>query len=161
MCSVLDSLLPARNEESLDKDGNGPSLGIGASVLESIFLAAVYWSLGASLIEESRTKFDSFVKKLASLNEVSGEGAVAGPGDVPTHYPTLYEYYFDQEQSKSVVPYKRLYEISKFLYTCTCKTQPPVNGGFSVYSCSVVKTIYGVLLSLYKNRHRAFFSYVV
>ncbi len=83
-------------------DGNGPSLGIGSTVLESIFITSVYWSLGAALIEESRTKFDSYVKKLASLSEVSGEGAVAGPGEIPTHYPTLYEYYFDQEHSKLV-----------------------------------------------------------
>ncbi len=84
-------------------DGNGPSLGIGPSVLESIFITSVYWSLGATLVEESRTKFDGYVKKLASLSEVPGEGAVAGPGEVPSHYPTLYEYYFDQEQSKSVI----------------------------------------------------------
>ena len=102
LCAVLDSLLPTRNEETKDKDGNGPSLGIGSSLMESIFITAVYWSLGASLIEESRVKFDAYMKKLASLNEVSGEGAVAGPGEIPTHFPTLYEYFFDQELNKWV-----------------------------------------------------------
>ena len=49
-----------------------------------------------------QVKFDSYVKKLASLTEVPGEGAVAGPGEIPIHYPTLYEYYFDDKQQKWV-----------------------------------------------------------
>ena len=68
-------------------------------MLEAHFLAAVYWSLGAVLIEESRTKFDSYMKKLSGLSEVSGE---AGAGELPSQYPTLYEYYFDPEEHKWV-----------------------------------------------------------
>lgn len=85
-----------------DKGGSGPSMGIGSSTLESYFLAAIYWSLGAALVGESRTKFDNYVKKLASLTEVPGQGAVAGPGEIPIHCSTLYEYYFDAELSKWV-----------------------------------------------------------
>ncbi len=77
-------------------------MGIGVATLESYFLTALYWSLGATLVGESRTKFDSYVKRLASLNEVAGEGAVAGPGEIPIHNSTLYEYYFDPELSKWV-----------------------------------------------------------
>ena len=105
---MLDALLPMSSQESApptskEKGGGaGPSLGISSSTLECYFLAAVYWSLGASLIEESRTKFDQYVKKLASLTEVPGEGAVAGPGEIPVHFPTLYEYYFDPELLKWV-----------------------------------------------------------
>lgn len=96
---MLDSLLPpAEDETGKPKSG----LGIGAEVLECYFLTALYWSLGASLIEESRGKFDTYVKKLAALTEVPGEGAVAGPGEIPIHYPMLYEYYFDPEQAKWV-----------------------------------------------------------
>ena len=100
---MLDSLLPTHTDEtsSKNKDKDG-SLGLGSAVLESIFLASLYWSLGASLIEDSQTKFDGYIKKLASLSEVTGEGAVAGPGEIPTHYPTLYEYFFDQELLKWV-----------------------------------------------------------
>ena len=36
-------------------------------VLEAFFLQALYWSLGASLQEESRIKFDTYVKYLSSL----------------------------------------------------------------------------------------------
>lgn len=96
---MLDSLLPPSEDES-GKAKSG--LGIGSEVLECYFLTALYWSLGAGLIEESRTKFDTYVKRLAGLTEVPGEGAVAGPGEIPIHYPMLYEYYFDPELSKWV-----------------------------------------------------------
>lgn len=102
---MLDALLPIPEEEtssSKDKDGKGPSLGIGSAVLECYFLMALYWSLGAALIEDSRTKFDAYMKKLSGLPEKPGEAAVAGPGEIPVHYPTLYEYYFDPEEHKWV-----------------------------------------------------------
>lgn len=53
-------------------------------------------------MEESRVKFDNYVKKLASLTDVPGEGTVAGPGEMPIHFPTLYEYYFNPEINKWV-----------------------------------------------------------
>ncbi len=102
---MLDALLPIPDEDTSTKDktvGGGPSLGISSIVLECYFLTALYWSLGAALIEESRVKFDNYVKKLAVLTEVPGKGAVAGPGEIPIHYPTLYEYYFDPEEQKWV-----------------------------------------------------------
>ena len=98
---MLDSLLPTLDEDT-SSGGGGPSLGLGSAVIECYFLMALYWSLGATLIEESRVKFDNFVKRLASMTEVPGAGAVAGPEQIPIHYPTLYEYKFDPEQLKWV-----------------------------------------------------------
>lgn len=95
---MLIALLPLPDEEaslSAKEKGSGPSLGIGSAVLESFFIVSVYWSLGATLIEDSRVKFDAYMKKLAGLPEVAGEKATVGAGEIPTHYPTLYEYYFD------------------------------------------------------------------
>jgi len=97
---MLDSLLPTLEDESNKDKGGG--LNIGLSVLECYFITAVYWSFGASLIEESRSKFDSFVKKLSGRREVPGEGTIAGLDEIPVHYPTLYEYYFDPELNKWV-----------------------------------------------------------
>ena len=105
---MLDSLLPVSSEEGAgsgkDKPGGsgGAGMGIGTSMLECYFLAALYWSLGAALLEDSRIKFDTYIKKLASLTEVPGAGAVAGPGEIPIHYPTLFEYFLDVEQQKWV-----------------------------------------------------------
>ena len=100
LCNMLDALLPSSEDES--GKGKTGGLGISALSLECYFLTALYWSLGASLIEDSRVKFDSYVKKLAGLTEVHGEDAVAGPGEIPVHYPTLFEYYYDPEQTKWV-----------------------------------------------------------
>ena len=102
LCYMLDTLLPQPDEETKEKGGPAAGLGIGAATLECYFLVALYWSLGACLIEESRTKFDTYVKKLASLTEVPGEGSVAGPGEIPVHQTTLYEYFFDAEEQKWV-----------------------------------------------------------
>ena len=97
---MLDVLLPLTSDTS--KEEGGSSLGIGSAVLECYFLMSLYWSLGATLIEESRIKFDAYVKKHASMTEVPRENASAGPGEIPIHYPTLYEYYFDTEELKWV-----------------------------------------------------------
>ena len=99
---MLDALLPQPEEETKDKSGPSAGLGIGSATLECYFLTALYWSLGASLIEDSRIKFDAYVKKLSSLPEVPGEGAVAGPGEIPVHHPTLYEYFYDTGEQKWV-----------------------------------------------------------
>ena len=99
---MLDSLLPTPTEDTSSKDKSGGGLGIGSTLLECYFLVALYWSLGATLVQESRVKFDSYVKRLASMTEVPGEGAVAGPGEIPIHHPTLFEYFFDTKEQKWV-----------------------------------------------------------
>lgn len=101
LCYMLDALLPTP-KPSAGASGGGGGFGLGPALLECYYLTALYWSLGASLVEESRVKFDILVKKLANLTEVPGEGAVAGPGEIPCHYPSLYEYYFDPQELKWV-----------------------------------------------------------
>ena len=102
---MLQSLLPIPTDETgLAKDST-PSMGIGGNVLESYFLTCIYWSLGATLIEESRVKFDDVVKRLANLPQNAGEGSVVELGEIPVHLETLYEYYLDTEQNKWV-PWK-------------------------------------------------------
>ena len=99
---MLNALLPQPDEESKEKGGPAAGLGLGTATLECYFLTALYWSLGACLIEESRVKFDAYVKKLANLTEVPGEGNVAGPGEIPVHHSTLYEYFYDGDEGKWV-----------------------------------------------------------
>lgn len=100
LCNMLLALLPSSSDETSKEKVGG--LGIEPDVLECYFLVSLYWSLGASLVEESRIKFDLYVKKLAELVENPGEGAVAGPGEIPVHYPTMYEYFFDTTINKWV-----------------------------------------------------------
>jgi len=66
---VLDSLL--ENEDFITEE------------LECYFLEALYCSLGACLLENGRQKFDGFIKKLSSLNNVHDEKVLAGPGQIP------------------------------------------------------------------------------
>lgn len=66
---MLDSLL--ENEDFISEE------------LECYFLEALYCSLGASLLEKGRQKFDDFIKKMSSLNSVHDEKVLAGPGQIP------------------------------------------------------------------------------
>ena len=48
------------------------------------WVQALYWSLGAALMEEGREKFDAFVKDYASLPIKTVDGdRLAGPGEIP------------------------------------------------------------------------------
>lgn len=54
-----------------------------AEVLECYFLEALYCSLGATLLETDRSKFDEFIKRLSGLTTVQDEERLAGPGEIP------------------------------------------------------------------------------
>lgn len=69
LCLTLDALLERENSS--------------ADVLECYFLEALYCSLGATLLESGRVKFDEFIKRLSCLNAVHDEKALAGPGEIP------------------------------------------------------------------------------
>lgn len=66
LCNNLDTLL---DKEILDTD-----------VMEAYFLQALTWSLGGSLQEDSRIKFDQFVKYLASMPTNDDDDKLVGAG---------------------------------------------------------------------------------
>ena len=52
---MLDAMLPIDVDPlAPPTDGNTAPMGVGSAVMESYFLAALYRSLGATLIEESQ-----------------------------------------------------------------------------------------------------------
>ncbi|CAL8247788.1 unnamed protein product [Merluccius merluccius] len=55
--------------------------------MECYFLEALCCSLGATLLDDGRRKFDDFIKKLSCLSPVHDEKAMAGPGEIPV--PTV------------------------------------------------------------------------
>lgn len=69
LCLILDAQL--ENENS------------SVEVLECYFLEALYSSLGATLLESDRAKFDEFIKRLSGLTTVFDEKELAGPGEIP------------------------------------------------------------------------------
>ncbi|XP_004753142.1 dynein axonemal heavy chain 10 isoform X1 [Mustela putorius furo] len=93
LARMLDTLLEGEIED--------PDL------LECYFLEALYCSLGASLLEDGRLKFDECVKRLASLPSVDKEGEWANPGELPSHLPTLYDFHFDATRKKWI-PWSQL-----------------------------------------------------
>ncbi|KAB1255183.1 Dynein heavy chain 10; axonemal [Camelus dromedarius] len=69
LTKMLDALLEGEIED--------PDL------LECYFLEALYCSLGASLLEDGRAKFDDCIKRIASLPTADVEGVWARPGELP------------------------------------------------------------------------------
>ncbi|KAL7391500.1 hypothetical protein ABVT39_010104 [Epinephelus coioides] len=99
LCLTLDALLETESSS--------------AEVLECYFLEALYCSLGATLLENGRIKFDEFIKRLSCLTTVHDEKALAGPGEIPGYLPTLYDFHFDGTQEKWV-PWSSL--VTKYIH---------------------------------------------
>ncbi|KAM4746443.1 dynein axonemal heavy chain 10 [Anableps anableps] len=88
LCLTLDALLEGDNSR--------------ADVLECYFLEALYCSLGATLVESARIKFDEFIKRISWLSNMNDEKLLAGPGEIPGYLPTLFDFHFDGIQNKWV-----------------------------------------------------------
>uniref|UniRef100_A0A803XMX1 Dynein axonemal heavy chain 10 n=1 Tax=Meleagris gallopavo TaxID=9103 RepID=A0A803XMX1_MELGA len=71
-------------------------------VLECFFLEALYLSLGASLLDAGRVKFDKYIKHISCMSTVHDENILAKPGELPGQLPTLYDFHFDGFQKKWV-----------------------------------------------------------
>ncbi len=69
LCLTLDALLESESSS--------------VEILECYFLEALYCSLGATLLESDRIKFDEFIKRLSGLKTVHDEKTPAGPGEIP------------------------------------------------------------------------------
>ncbi|XP_036352277.2 dynein axonemal heavy chain 10 [Ochotona princeps] len=76
-------------------------------VLECYFLEALCCSLGASLLEDGRSRFDECIKRIASLPTADTEGVWAQPGELPGHLPTLYDFHFDAKRNQWI-PWSKL-----------------------------------------------------
>ncbi|XP_048641449.1 dynein axonemal heavy chain 10 isoform X3 [Marmota marmota marmota] len=93
LAKMLDALLEGEIED--------PDL------LECFFLEALYFSLGASLLEDGKIKFDESVKRIASLPTADTEEVWAKPGELPGQLPTLYEFHFDSKRNQWI-PWSKL-----------------------------------------------------
>ena len=89
LCSMLDSLVDDTCSE--------------LEVLECYFLTSLFWSLGGSLIEESRVKFDAYAKRLASMSTIPDDSMLAGPDGCGGTLPlskTMYDYHYEPVEKK-------------------------------------------------------------
>ncbi|KAK3792441.1 hypothetical protein RRG08_045982, partial [Elysia crispata] len=69
------------------------------SDVEALMLQALVWSIGATLVEDSRLQFDAYLKYLASMNIIMDEKKLAPSGELPGHM-TLYDFLFDVKKKK-------------------------------------------------------------
>ncbi|XP_030648846.1 dynein heavy chain 10, axonemal [Chanos chanos] len=88
--------------------------GLNTQELECVFLEALYCSLGATLLDKGRQKFDDLIKKLSCLTTAHDEKTLAGPGEIPGYLPTLYDFHFDGT-TKKWVPWSSL--VTKYIHS--------------------------------------------
>eukprot|EP00003_Mantamonas_plastica_P006673 TRINITY_DN1548_c0_g5_i2.p1 TRINITY_DN1548_c0_g5~~TRINITY_DN1548_c0_g5_i2.p1 ORF type:complete len:3052 (-),score=1213.08 TRINITY_DN1548_c0_g5_i2:66-8516(-) len=119
LCTLLESILDGQERQVTDP-----------SSLEAVFIYCVMWSLGGALIDESRVKFDSFVKKVSDLVIVDNPDLTVGTGQLPAALPTLFDYHFDPAINKWV-PWNEL--VQPFM--------PPEDGKFSSVLVPTVDTV--------------------
>jgi len=92
LCIMLDSMLPHTENDKIIYDDE---------VLECAFIQCMYFSLGASLMDDSRIRFDAFMKKLNPLMAVQDTlERPANTTQCPTAKSTLYEYFFDIQRKE-------------------------------------------------------------
>lgn len=53
------------------------------TVLECFFIEALCCSLGGTLVEAGKIKFDGFIKKISCMTTSHDENALANPGEIP------------------------------------------------------------------------------
>ncbi len=87
LCFTLDALLKT----------SGESISDGRQ-MEAIFIAALTWSVGATLLEPDRKRFDTILKKLSGLN--GSDNPTVNISSVPgATKSTAFDYMYSQEQS--------------------------------------------------------------
>lgn len=92
LCMMLDAILPPAGK------GKAP---VDKEVIECVFLQCLYLSFGASLIDDSRQKFDEFIKRLHPLMSIQdAPDKPANTSQWPSAKSTLYEYFFDREKKE-------------------------------------------------------------
>lgn len=102
LCLTLDALLESENSS--------------AEVLECYFLEALYCSLGATLLEDDRVKFDEFIKGLSCLTTVYEEKELAEPGQIPGKGKICYNAFLNSVLFYFIYPALLLSSLNVFLY---------------------------------------------
>merc|ERR1719186_1184647 len=95
LCKMLEALMVNLMFGEID-DKDRQAMWQSPSVIEALFIECLCWSLGASLVEDSRAKFDEALKKIASLTVGHDDDTnFANPGEMPTKCPLIFDYHFD------------------------------------------------------------------
>jgi len=111
LCTMLDAAL-LKEEDEGNKRKEEEKEEISESVLEALFISSVIWSIGSSVTQNERPRFDEYLKSLADHITQDTRTTTRMPAAVlPCKEPTLFEYVFlmdDQEWcpfKEMVTPY--------------------------------------------------------
>ncbi|KAJ3299892.1 Dynein heavy chain 10, axonemal [Borealophlyctis nickersoniae] len=85
LCGLLEAQLTDSKQQNQE------------SIVEGIFIQSLVWSIGASLVEDDRTKFSDAIKKLAELPLVHTAATIV-LGQLPGNEKSLYDYHFDPSE---------------------------------------------------------------
>jgi dynein heavy chain, axonemal len=92
LCMLLNAILPHSENDKIVYENE---------VIECCFIQSLYFSFGATLVDDSRIRFDVFMKKINPLMTVSDtEEKPANFTQYPSAKSTLYEYFFNLEQKE-------------------------------------------------------------
>ncbi|CAL7939586.1 unnamed protein product [Xylocopa violacea] len=121
LCYVFDGLLSILNvQETIatkteeDEDAKREPVYTRQEILEAMYIQSCYWSLGASLVTESRPDFDDYMKRTCGFMLV--QDTTEKPATVryiPVTHKLLYDYVLDLEKN-SWVPWKDL--VPKYVH---------------------------------------------
>ncbi|XP_048858906.1 dynein axonemal heavy chain 10 [Brienomyrus brachyistius] len=92
--------------------------GLEGNVLECYFLEALCCSLGGTLLDSGKLKFDAFVKKLSCLPVTNNDQELTGPGELPGSLPSLFDFHFDRTLNKWV-PWSSM--VPKYIHSTEVK----------------------------------------
>ncbi|RLU20605.1 hypothetical protein DMN91_007218 [Ooceraea biroi] len=103
-CYVFDGLLSllkdkSADEKSVDQDEEDNLLESRVTkeeLWEAMYIQACYWSLGVSIVDEARSKFDEHVKKICGFILIQDTPTkMASARHIPASFPTMYDYMLD------------------------------------------------------------------
>ncbi|KAH7817501.1 dynein haevy chain 5, inner dynein arm 1 alpha [Monocercomonoides exilis] len=89
LCGLYQALVPPEGLDVVKYD---------EPVRHMLFIFALAWAMGGSLLEGSRQKFDEFLKRTVDLSVISAPEHDAGVNQLPGQLPTLFDFYFDVEK---------------------------------------------------------------
>lgn len=59
-----------KKKSEVDREEEDSLLVTEEELWEAMYIQACYWSFGASIVDEARSKFDEYIKKICELTSV-------------------------------------------------------------------------------------------
>ncbi|KAG5320172.1 DYH10 protein, partial [Pseudoatta argentina] len=96
-CFVFDGLLSTIKYELVKQNSKiNEELVTKEELWEAMYIQACYWSFGACIVDEARSNFDEYIKKICGFMLVQDTpDKPATAKFIPIYFPTIYDYVLD------------------------------------------------------------------